>query len=72
MAKLDDYLTIQECAELLGCSHVTVWRWVNAGRIRTEEKFGRTLIHRKHCQRPKSKENRGAALFGRKKTEAKP
>lgn len=72
MAKLDDYLTIQECAELTGYSHVTIWRWCEAGETPYIEKFGKKLIHRKDCHRPKSKDNRGAALLGRKKTEAKP
>lgn len=72
MAKIDDYLTIPECAELLGCDQSTVWRWVQSGKIATVEKFGRTLIHRKHCKRPAHKDERGAVHFGKKKSEAKP
>lgn len=72
MAKIDDYLTIPECAELLGCDQSTVHRWWKAGKLQVVEKFGRTLIHRKHCKRPTYKDGRGTTNFGRKKSEAKP
>lgn len=68
MAKLDDYLTIQECADELGCTYSTVWRWIEAGHIPEPiKKFGKSLINRKHCKRPEGIGAQGANLFGKKK-----
>lgn len=67
MAKLDDYLTIQEAAELIGVHTNSVRMWIREGHIKPVLRFGRKLIHRKHCKRPETLDTRGGAGLGTKK-----
>lgn len=69
MAKLDDYLTIQQCAAELGCASRTIERWIKEGRMpKPERKVGIVrLMHRKHCKRPTDLDPRGSSGFGKKK-----
>ena len=42
----DDLITVQEAAKLRGVSRARVHQWIKAGRLKTETKYGRVLIHR--------------------------
>lgn len=67
MAKLNDYLTVPECAAEMKINKATVRRWMKDGLTPYIEKFGRKLIRRCDCKRPEGLDNRGAALLGRKR-----
>ena len=66
MAKLNDYLTVPECAAEMNINKATVRRWIKAGYIKPVEAFGRTLIRKCDCKRPEGLDNRGAHMLGRK------
>ncbi|MGH9823667.1 MAG: helix-turn-helix domain-containing protein [Blastocatellia bacterium] len=42
----DDLITVQEGATLKGVSRARIHQWIKAGRLKTETKYGRVLIHR--------------------------
>lgn len=67
MAKLTDYLTITEAAELIGVHPNSVRKWVKDGHIKPVARFGRKLIHRKDCHRPDTLDPRGGSGYGTKK-----
>lgn len=68
MVRVQDYLTVPECAALLGCSAPTIRRWIKAGHIKEQPQIlGRQVVRRCDCKRPAELDNRGAALFGRKR-----
>ena len=67
MAKLNDYLTVPECAALLEIHQQTVRRWLDSGDMPYIEKFSRKLIRRCDCKRPATMDKRGAHLLGRKR-----
>lgn len=67
MAKLTDYLTIPEAAELIGCHQNSVRKWIRGGHIKSVTRFGRHLIKRKDCKRPDTLDPRGGHGFGIKK-----
>lgn len=67
MAKLTDYLTVQQCADELGCAARTIERWIKDGRMPEPERIGKVrLIRRKHCKRPVGLDPRGGSNFGKK------
>jgi len=39
----EDYCTLGEAAQLLSVSTVTIWRWINAGKIEAE-RLGREVL----------------------------
>lgn len=52
MGKLEDYLTVAECAAALGCNPSTVHRWLESGLVKHTSRFGKRLIRRRDCKRP--------------------
>jgi excisionase family DNA binding protein len=42
----DELVTIQEAATLRGVTRTRIYQWVNEGRLRKEEKYGRSLVYR--------------------------
>ena len=45
--KEDDLITIAEGAALKGVSRARVHQWISEGRLKTETRYGRLLIHQK-------------------------
>jgi hypothetical protein len=43
----EDLITIAEAAAVKGVSRARVHQWIAAGRLKTEMKYGRALVHRK-------------------------
>lgn len=58
----DDYMTLAECAQQLGCTYSTVWRWTDSGRLPYIERFNLRLVKRTDCKRPETLDSRGPKL----------
>lgn len=42
----DELVTIQEAATLRGVTRTRIYQWVSEGRLRKEEKYGRSVVYR--------------------------
>lgn len=68
MPNLKNYLTIEQCADQLGCNQSTVCRWITSGLLpKPVEYFGRRFLRKRDCKRPTGLDGRGTANFGRKR-----
>jgi excisionase family DNA binding protein len=55
MAKLsidtDNYVSMEDAAELLDISIPTVWRWKKSGKLETTTVFGRVLVSKENIDK---------------------
>ena len=56
---MEDWITQTEAAELRGLSVQVVHNWVRRGRVRTTERYGKTLVSRADVLAYNPVENRG-------------
>jgi len=44
LAQTDDMVTVQDAAKHKGVSRARVHQWISEGRLRKEERYGRTVV----------------------------